>query len=293
MPVHRTRQVLPLLAWFASLAAGIALFSAMGDGALAAPPLGTPSAWGDWAAARDPIVAAVAVLRLVVLALSWYLVAVTTVGLVARLTRAARLVAVADALSLPVVRNVLQGALGLTLAAGVVAASSGPLPVPRATTPGGPSVSVADGSEAVAMVGLDGDGVRARMVAAEGEAGRAEMVAIDADGSRAEMVAIDDAPPAQMSWLGPPGATEAATDEDQVDARAEHVVVGGDHLWNIAERTVADHLGRAPDDREIATYWQELIETNRDRLADPDNPDLLFPGQVVQLPDPGAGPASS
>jgi nucleoid-associated protein YgaU len=49
----------------------------------------------------------------------------------------------------------------------------------------------------------------------------------------------------------------------------------GDHLWNIAERT-------APAD--VATYWRRLVELNRPRLADPDNPDLLFPGDVVVLP---------
>jgi nucleoid-associated protein YgaU len=252
-------------------------------------------------------------------------VAVTTVGLVARLTRAARLVQIADALSLAVVRNVLQGALGVTLAAGVVAASSGPVPVSRDTTSSErPTVSVTDdrGAEvspigadvgAATVVALGGDtragmtavdepSGRAEMVAIgdevdraemiDADAPRAEMVAIDADAPRAEMVAIDDAPPAQMSWLGPPGASAVAEDDPATSA-TEHEVVGGDHLWNIAERTVADHLGRAPEDREVAAYWERLIEVNRDRLADPDNPDLLFPGQVVQLPDPGSGSVAS
>lgn len=60
-------------------------------------------------------------------------------------------------------------------------------------------------------------------------------------------------------------------------------VVPGDHLWAIAERTLATRLGRAPSDAEIAPYWQRLIDANRDRLAIGD-PDLIFAGQVFRLP---------
>jgi nucleoid-associated protein YgaU len=31
-------------------------------------------------------------------------------------------------------------------------------------------------------------------------------------------------------------------------------------------------------------YWQSLVDANRATLADPENPDLLFSGQVLTLP---------
>jgi len=58
----------------------------------------------------------------------------------------------------------------------------------------------------------------------------------------------------------------------------------GDHLWSIAERTLTTRLGRAPSDAEVVPFWHALIETNRDRLADRDNPDLVFAGQTFVLP---------
>jgi hypothetical protein len=306
--VERVRSWLPLLGWLGSLTAGIVLFTALGGGALEAPPLGQPSAWGDWAAARDPFVAVVAVLRLVVLALAWYLVAVTTVGLVARLTRAARLVRVADALSVPLVRQLLQGALGLTLAAGVVASSSGAVPAAAGRTDGaavGTATAVASAEDrgpdagGVSMVALDAaDADGARMVAldargADGADG-ARMVALDdadaADtGDGARMVALDDRTTARMVGLGPPGAGGAETEEVAPEV-GEHEVVAGEHLWSIAADHLAAHLDRAPTEAEITPHWQRLVEENRDRLANPDDPDLIFPGQRLVLPDLPDGP---
>ncbi len=61
-------------------------------------------------------------------------------------------------------------------------------------------------------------------------------------------------------------------------------VSAGDHLWSIAAETLADHRGHAPADEEILTYWVSLIEANRGELVDPDDADLLIPGQVLHLP---------
>ena len=57
------------------------------------------------------------------------------------------------------------------------------------------------------------------------------------------------------------------------------VVAPGDHLWSIAERTLAA-AGRATGDADVAPYWLAVVAANED-LADPD---LLRPGQVVALP---------
>ena len=67
------------------------------------------------------------------------------------------------------------------------------------------------------------------------------------------------------------------------DART--VVVGrGDNLWEIARREVSNRLGRAATATETDPYWRMLVEINRPRLVDPAVPDLIYPGQVLQLP---------
>lgn len=57
------------------------------------------------------------------------------------------------------------------------------------------------------------------------------------------------------------------------------VVVEGDHLWKISAR----HLGPEAGDRRIAPYWRAVIEVNTATLQSGD-PDLIYPGEVVQLP---------
>ncbi len=63
----------------------------------------------------------------------------------------------------------------------------------------------------------------------------------------------------------------------------QYTVVGGDHFWSIAERTVLATSMHA-DESAVHRYWQQLIEHNRPRLKDPNNPDLLVVGSVLELP---------
>lgn len=60
---------------------------------------------------------------------------------------------------------------------------------------------------------------------------------------------------------------------------ASVVVERGDHLWKIS----ADHLGPGTDDRVVAPYWREVVTVNTPHLRSGD-PDLIFPGEVVELP---------
>ena len=59
----------------------------------------------------------------------------------------------------------------------------------------------------------------------------------------------------------------------------------GDHLWGIAEETLADGSapGPTPSQRQVAHYWQRLIEENRDVIG-PD-PDVIHPGVTLVLPE--------
>jgi hypothetical protein len=265
-----------LVGWLAALLVGVAAFHALGDGALAPPPVTDPGAWGPWASTREPLVATVALLRLLVLALAWYLVGVTTVGTVARLTRAARLVRIADALTLPAVRRLLQGALGVGLATAMVGAAA---PAPRVV----PAPTGALASDLQLVRTETSPGAPARPLPLElldtepdGEELVLRRVTEDADGPPG----VEDGPP----------ATEPAEPAEPVTAGlvaaepAEHEVVAGESLWTIARDAVAVAVDRPPSDAEVHRYWETLIERNRDRLADADNPDLIFPGQRFELP---------
>ncbi len=85
-----------------------------------------------------------------------------------------------------------------------------------------------------------------------------------------------DPPTVGPDQLPPPLVIERSPAPDQ----AEHVVQPGEHFWSIAERVVNDRGIDVP----VGRYWQLLVEANRSRLVDPDDPDLLYPGQVLVLP---------
>ena len=58
----------------------------------------------------------------------------------------------------------------------------------------------------------------------------------------------------------------------------------GEHLWYVAETTLTERLERTPSTQEIARYWDKVVRANRDRLVDPENPDLVFTDQEFVLP---------
>jgi len=307
----------PLVLWLACLTVGIVAFHALGSGQLAPPPM-APSQWSGWATDRDPLLATVALLRLVVLALAWYLVGATGIGLFARLLRAARLVRLADALTVPMVRRLLQGAVGLTMATAVVTASMSPVGDAGADDRGSVTLSagvVAGGpSGSATLPPLD-----------QGSAGEPGAVRPHPDGGELTLRGSDDlaAPdgtqaPSTSGHLtvhrSPLGAVdESAAGEDAVssDGRgtahgahaqrstevpggrpaSEHVVRAGESFWSMAQTMLAASLDRQPTDDEVRGYWRILVAANQDRLAVPGDADLIFPGQrfvmppVVAVPD--------
>lgn len=137
------KRALVLVGWFATLGGLLLGLHAAGSGVLAGPDLTAPGAWGDWAAARTAPEAAMAVLRLVGIGLGWYLLAATTLGVVARLVGGARTVELADVVLLPVVRRVVQVGLGVGLAGAVVAAAGAGRGVPPERVPTAADVALA------------------------------------------------------------------------------------------------------------------------------------------------------
>ena len=391
-----------LLGWCAALVVGTALFHSLGSGVLAAPPV-SPSGWSEWAAGREPTVVGIALLRLVTLGLCWYLVGVTTVGLVARLLRAARLIRIADALTVPWVRRLLQQGLGIALATAMVTSAAGAAPAggvrlsgasppsatmtlaaatpdvtapPRdiATPPLAPPWTAAvpaprpdpqpqAGTSEVPVLWPDRQPWAETSVAADGAELQLpwELFADAGEGSEAATVPqapgvvevpgavevpragqvpgavgvpragqvpaavgvpragqvpgavdvplpIDIASSAQVPTPGavgngPDGAereTVSASGADtQVDLRSgaagssepttqrhggSYTVRAGDSLWRIAEQQLARELERTPSSAEVVPYWRAVIEANQSSLPDPDDPDLILPGQRLSVP---------
>lgn len=303
-PARAGRRLVPLLAWVAILGAAIGLLLLMGRGGLSTPSVLAPSVWPAWATGRDPLEIAFAVLRLVGLAAAWYLVGVTTIGVVARLFRWSRLVDAADILTVPSVRRLLQAALGLGLAtAAVTGTTMGQMVAPESP---GAVVAVrgsADPGEII-PIAVIGPGATEGMRPVSPPLSTQVPPSVAAQAlpplptqvvPPPAVTAQAQAPPAVSAQVPQPVSAPAVPAQAQAQAqvsegRGTYVVQHGDHLWGIAEEALAKAWGHPPTDAQVVPYWQHLIEANRATLVDPGNPDLILPGQTFTVPPPPPSP---
>ena len=259
MTATRSRAVLRLGGWFTLVVAVTVALGRTGTGSLAPPPLAHPGRWGAWLAARDPVTAVVALMRIVALVAAWYLLVATAAGVAVRAVRVQWLVLVADRLTVPVVRRLVAATAGLTLASGVVPALAfaRPLRPPAAAAAAAPPATTTTSSPPA-----------------------------------------DPPPTLTMRLLGPdaaalPAATPSAVPPPSAPADIPAVdgwtVRPGECFWSIAEDVLQRAWNRPPTDAEIVPYWRALIEANRARLGDPGNPDLIFPAQLFTVPAPPPG----
>lgn len=246
----------------ALLAAGLVAFHRLGHGALEPPPLTDPASWAGWAAERQPLVAVAALGRLLVVALGWYLVAVIAAGTVARVVRAARLVRLVDAVSAAPVRRLLDRVVGAGVATGLLATS---VAVPGLAHDERPPVVMVGDPDASDHDDRDPGGVPLPLGLLEASrAGR-------------------DEPADELT-------SRPSLHHDTAGGDVSHEVRAGESFWTIAADALAAAWQRPPTDREVVGYWHAVIDANRHRLADPDNADLIFPGQRFLLPPPPAPP---
>jgi hypothetical protein len=253
-----TRRFLVGALWIVALIATILVLNRLGSGQLSTPPLLDRSELQLWLDDRDAVVAAFAVIRLVGLALAWYLLVVTVLGLAARLSHIPALVRLADLATLPAVRKILGAVAGVGLtasAASLMAANLFPDQAPQA----GGTGALADNQVVLERLPESDDVILRRLPATEDGTSTLDV----------EETPVEEAAP--TTWTAVPG----------------------DHLWHIAEATLTESWGRAPTDGEVAPYWTGLIEANRDVLVDPSNPDLIRPGQTFRLPAAPPPPPAS
>lgn len=266
-------RLLPLIAWLSLLVIAIAMLVLMGRGGLGTPSVLEPSAWPAWASGRDPLEVAFAVLRLAGLGVAWYLLGATTIGMVARLLRWTRLVDVADVLTVPWVRRLLQGALGLGLAtAAMTSATMGSMAAPGSAV-GGRQLDVGAVLAATVAFG-DPEATTETMPPAPSAA------AIEPARSVPPAGGVEAPRPAPPAVAVAPAPAPAPAPEPT----GWWKVQPGEHLWSIAEAILAQAWGRAPSDAELVPYWQQLIAANQSGLVDPGNPDLILPGQMLTVP---------
>jgi hypothetical protein len=261
--VARSRRAI----WFAALGTLIAALTRAGD-VLPAPPFTTPRALLDWLEAREPVEIAFSLLRSAALVAAWYVLVMAMASVLAASLGSRRLVRAVDAATPRPLRRALANLAGVGITAGAL--TVGLMPSPRAVTAPGAGPPKA-----------------ARTLAVP------HHLSIDDDASTARLRRDDTVDPlrgvATMHRLEPGEAAAPARPASRPPGRSRealrlYTVQRGDHLWSIAADHLAVTLGREPTDREIDPYWRTLITANRRRLANPDDPNLLFVGQELELP---------
>jgi nucleoid-associated protein YgaU len=317
-PVLRSTARLGL--WAAALVATLRVLAATGGGSLAVP-VASARDLRAWVAGTPPPDMAIALLRLGALGLTGYLLAVTVLAVAARVLRLDGLAAAVERISPAVVRRLVSGGSGIGLALGVVA---GVLPgFEPGSRPAGPAVAAAapsvDGPSATLTRLPTAEATMTRLATTPGVPGPAAAPVEPeappaAAATDATMTRLGDSSPpaATMTRVGPdtppgspPGASPAEHDPASgTPARpaspatalpapglpaidpTRWVVEPGDSLWAIAEEVTRRPDGSSPGERAVSRYWQRLIGANRHDLIDPDNPDLLVPGQRLVVPPP-------
>jgi hypothetical protein len=245
-----------LVAWAAALVLGLRGLHSLGAGLLDVPVTSTDEL-SVWLERTPPEVMALALVRLGALASGWYLAASTVVLAVTRPFDRSRIACAAARVTPAIVRRVVSGGGGLGLAAGALL---GALPSPTIA----PAMTVT--AAAASPVGpMQSPGpATATMTRSAPEATTAAMIRLPAGGE----------PPAQPAR---PAVAAPST---------WWTVEAGDSFWSIAAEIVSPPLDGEPSDRRVLGYWRRLVDANRTRLLDPDNPDLLRPGQELVLPRP-------
>lgn len=273
-------------AWILGLLTSMTALTLLGSRHPGTPPLHRPHHLADWIAEREVLDVAAAFARLLAICLLAYLIVVTLAQLVFDLVpdRATRGRRIARRL----------GPRFVAVLTAAVAASAAPVSAAGDAAPSGK----ADDASTITIV-EPGQGAKLRVLPSDPRTSLPWSDPLDDEPfpGRPEPQAVPEDRAAQDLQPHTPRAAEPApTDASPPDAAetgarpgaSEWVVRPGDHLWGIAEETVRARSGgapdAAPDEHQVARYWVQLVEENRERLVDPTDADLILPGQQLRLP---------
>lgn len=261
------------LAFSASIAATALVLA--GDWPPVLPDDVSLSGLHSWARSQGVAQVLVTGLRAAGLLLScWVLVCslATLIGLAFGLRRLLRCAVV---ISPPVMRRLLAGAVGLTA---------------QLTMTGVPVAGAAPGDPMADPSLRQAGAVELHLVTTEHEPLPTEGPTLHLGNSHSASTGVETAPPAEavIASTGPSGIPAPIEPIEPTDgvAFSTWTLQAGEHLWYVASEVMADHLGHQPTADETAAYHQRLVESNRSMLAVADQPDLVYPGQVLDLPEP-------
>ena len=247
------------LGWTALVLGAVIVLRANAGGDLAAPPITSLAALGDWAERRDSATMAIALVRFAAELAGWYLLGLSVLYGLAHVLRWRGLSSLADALAAPGAARLVRSGLGVGLLASTAAGATAPA---DAATQAGPTTAVMQPVE-------------------QDEPGTAWMVpdpsSTTTTTTTTTTVAVDET------------GDETSQPVQTKPAPSTWTVSEGESFWTIAEDVLESALGRRPSDDEVDPFWRALIDTNRHRLADPDEPDIILPGQVFEVPAPVGG----
>ena len=105
------------------------------------------------------------------------------------------------------------------------------------------------------------------------------MSVIAATGGTVRIPASATTPPPSVRLIG---AAPVDTDVEPRVSEHEYRVQPGDCLWRIA-RGILEHRGMSTAGTEVARAWRAIYDVNRTVVGD--DPDLIHPGQVLEIPE--------
>jgi hypothetical protein len=300
--------------WLA-LVAALGVLHLCGRGALARPSLGLLPPGPAGASPRPAIETAVAVIRLAALGAGGYLLFIVTVALIGRSLRHRPTVHLAARFTPPSLRTILALATTTGVAVGVagpVAGAAGTRQPPAAAPPtlrwtASPAAGPADpptlrwtaspAAPPATPTSLKSNGPApagdaapptlhwmapptARLAAPPSStaARPARRAVAEPDQPRKVRAAV-----AGRSLPTPPRPVRRPTPAPVNPSG--YVIRPGDNFWSIAaSRVGVSGPGARADNERVADYWRLLVEANRRNLPVPGQPDLLFPGDRIDLP---------
>ena len=242
--------------WLTTLAATFVV-ALTGDQRLAAPPVLHPTEMISWWSSAGPVVGAMSILWAVTVSVGAYWLVLCTAAIATRSFGRVRWMA---RLKLPGTVRLLRATAGASMLGASIVTASG--------------------------CGIGG-------VAGRSNSARIPPPPVLLPVAGAPSTTVPVGPPEPAPQEIPVPVLQPAADATQppsapvvktVTVTTKWTVKRGDDLWSISESVLAARLGYRPDERQVASLWLRVVEANRANLPDPANPNLIFAGEVVDVP---------